>query len=203
MPYGPQNAIEHSKKANTPAKKKKWAHIANAALKTYGEKGVGKAIATANAAMGDRWWPQGWFDSSAFRQWADVRYRKTIRRGATGREEGTFEEEVDDLDEEQTSDSDYRRPFHDAVYDREFTSKQRKSAAESGAAMAGGGFPINSKADLANARQALGRAKNRAATIAHIKKRAKALGVKLPENWPNDADPFVSRVAQPRFVILR
>ena len=91
---------------------------------------------------------------------------------------------------EAAADSDYRAPYTDAIYDREFSAKQRKKAASEGEAMKGGGFPIKNKEDLANARQALGRAKNRAATIRHIKKRAKALGVKLPEGWPNDADPF-------------
>ncbi|PWT71216.1 MAG: hypothetical protein C5B60_11170, partial [Chloroflexi bacterium] len=90
-------------------------------------------------------------------------------------------------EEEAEATSDYRSPFVDAVYDREFSAEQRKKAASEGAAMKGGGFPIRNKEDLANARQALGRAKNRSATIAHIKKRAKALGVDLPEDWPNDS----------------
>jgi hypothetical protein len=88
-------------------------------------------------------------------------------------------------------DSDYRHPFSHATYDREFSAEQRKKAAEKGHAMKGGGFPINTKEDLANARHALGRAKNRAATIRHIKKRARALGVELPKNWPNDAETVV------------
>jgi cation transport regulator ChaB len=71
--------------------------------------------------------------------------------------------------------------------DRTFTSQEREDLEKKGYAMKGGGFPIENKADLENARQALGRAKNRAATIAHIKKRAKALGVDLPSNWPNDS----------------
>jgi hypothetical protein len=71
--------------------------------------------------------------------------------------------------------------------DREFSAEERKKAEEAGHAMEGGSFPIKTKADLRNAMQALGRASNRAATIRHIKKRAKALGVDLPEGWPNDS----------------
>ena len=59
---------------------------------------------------------------------------------------------------------------------REFSTKQRKAAAKTGAAMPGGGYPIKNRSDLANAKQAIGRAKNRSATIAHINKRAQALG---------------------------
>jgi hypothetical protein len=93
----------------------------------------------------------------------------------------------EDDDEDDDDDGDTKDGVIYPVGDREFSEEQRKKAAASGAAMKGGGFPIKNKEDLANARQALGRAKNRSATIAHIKKRAKALGAKLPENWPNDS----------------
>jgi hypothetical protein len=59
---------------------------------------------------------------------------------------------------------------------RDFSQKQRKKLAKSGEAMPGGGYPIANKQDLANAKQAIGRAKNRSATIRHINERAKALG---------------------------
>jgi hypothetical protein len=59
---------------------------------------------------------------------------------------------------------------------REFSDKSREKLAKTGAAMPHGGFPIVNKEDLANAKKAIGRAKNRAATIRHINKRAKALG---------------------------
>jgi len=59
---------------------------------------------------------------------------------------------------------------------REFSQDKRKSLAKKGEALPGGGFPIVNREDLANAKRALGRAKNRAATIRHINKRAKALG---------------------------
>lgn len=74
---------------------------------------------------------------------------------------------------------------------REFSEAERESASESGAAMPGGGFPIKTVADLRNAISAIGRAKDRAATIAHIKSRAAALGRDdlIPDKWKGaDAD---------------
>lgn len=76
---------------------------------------------------------------------------------------------------------------------REFSDKQRAAAADSGAAMPGGGFPIENTGDLKNAIQAVGRAKNPDAAKAHIKARAKALGAEglLPDTWkraPDDID---------------
>lgn len=59
---------------------------------------------------------------------------------------------------------------------REFSTKQRKKLAKTGVAMPHGGFPIANRQDLNNAKRAIGRAKNRAATIRHINDRAKALG---------------------------
>src|SRR6266699_5647264 len=53
MPWSASDAKSHTKAADTPEKQKKWATVANAALKTY--KGdEGKAIASANAAVGKR-----------------------------------------------------------------------------------------------------------------------------------------------------
>lgn len=66
-----------------------------------------------------------------------------------------------------------------------FTKKQRDAMAESGEAMSDGSFPIrddHGEQDLANAVQSIGRAKDRTAAEAHIRKRAKALNLedKLP-----------------------
>jgi len=72
---------------------------------------------------------------------------------------------------------------HREMEAREFSQSRRKKLAKSGAAMPGGGFPIVNKEDLSNARQAIGRAKNPSAARAHIRERAKALGVKLPSKW--------------------
>ena len=71
------------------------------------------------------------------------------------------------------------------VEKREFTTAERETAAESGAAMSDGSYPIKTVKDLKNAIQASGRAKNPAAVKAHIKLRAKALGKEdlIPDNW--------------------
>jgi hypothetical protein len=71
------------------------------------------------------------------------------------------------------------------LYFRQFDAKARKDAAKSGAAMPDGSFPIENEQDLKNAIQAIGRAKDPEAAKAHIRKRAKALGLTdlLPESW--------------------
>jgi hypothetical protein len=83
-------------------------------------------------------------------------------------------------------------PIDDATYvaKRAFTAEQRKKAAKSGAAMNDGSYPIENKDDLANAVRAFGRAKNPAATKAHIKRRAAALGATqmLPSEWGKSAE---------------
>src|SRR5262245_4222598 len=83
------------------------------------------------------------------------------------------DEEVDD----ECEDSGY--------FDREFSTKQREKMAKKGQAMPHGGFPIAHGGDLRNAIKAIGRAKNPGAAKAHIKKRARALGLTklLPESW--------------------
>lgn len=65
------------------------------------------------------------------------------------------------------------------VAERVFSAAERQKAAKSGAAMPDGSFPIHTPEDLANARQAIGRAApdKQDAVKAHIRKRAKALGV--------------------------
>ena len=59
-----------------------------------------------------------------------------------------------------------------------FSTKERKGEARTGVAMRDGSFPIRNRQDLANARQAIGRAKpgKRAAVRAHIATRARELG---------------------------
>lgn len=59
---------------------------------------------------------------------------------------------------------------------KDYTDAQRADMADSGQAMASGGFPIKTVKDLKNAIRSIGRAKDRAAAIAHIIARAKALG---------------------------
>jgi phage head maturation protease len=66
---------------------------------------------------------------------------------------------------------------------RDFSTAQRQDAADTGAALPDGSFPIKNKEDLSNARQAVGRAKDPGKARAHIRSRAQDLGVKLPDNW--------------------
>lgn len=81
-------------------------------------------------------------------------------------------------------------PF--AIEKREFSSEQREDLAGSGKALPDGSFPIANKADLSNAIQAIGRAKDRNKVMAHIKSRAAALGASdmLPDTWKQQ-DPDV------------
>jgi hypothetical protein len=73
----------------------------------------------------------------------------------------------------------------DAYLKREFSDEQRRHLAGTGAAMPGGGYPIENKGDLHNAIQAFGRAKDKAKTKAHIISRARSLGATdmLPDDW--------------------
>ena len=80
---------------------------------------------------------------------------------------------------------------------REFSAEQRRSAAESGAALPDGSFPIHNKSDLHNAMQAIGRAKDPAKAKAHIRRRAKALGLsgELSDAFKSGV-PYAERVAE-------
>ena len=77
------------------------------------------------------------------------------------------------------------------VAKREVKRKERESLASQGKALPDGSFPIKDKSDLANARQAIGRSKNPTAARALIRRRARELGVSLPDNWKSlgSADP--------------
>jgi len=57
--------------------------------------------------------------------------------------------------------------------------------AERGYALPDGSYPIKDEADLRNAIQAYGRAKDKEAAKAHIMKRAMSLGLEelIPSNW--------------------
>jgi len=59
---------------------------------------------------------------------------------------------------------------------KKYSAAERKKAAKKGAARSDGSFPIETAADLARAKHAVGRAKNPTAAKAHINRRAKALG---------------------------
>ena len=68
---------------------------------------------------------------------------------------------------------------------RAYSDESRMSMAKAGQALADGSFPVKDEADLRNAIQAFGRAKNPAEAKAHIMKRAVALGLEdlIPTNW--------------------
>lgn len=78
----------------------------------------------------------------------------------------------------------------EAVEKRTFTADERKKDAQSGAALPDGSFPIENESDLKNAMRAIGRAKDPAKAKAHIRSRAKALGLsdKLSDAFKRDED---------------
>lgn len=87
---------------------------------------------------------------------------------------------------------------------REVKQKEREALASQGDALPGGGFPIKNKGDLANARQAVGRAKNPGAARALIRRRARELGVALPDTWSKKfAKTLIATVEAERFVLAK
>jgi hypothetical protein len=68
---------------------------------------------------------------------------------------------------------------------RAYSEESRMSMAKQGHALPDGSYPVKDEADLRNAIQAFGRAKNPAEAKAHIMKRAVALGLEdlIPMNW--------------------
>lgn len=68
---------------------------------------------------------------------------------------------------------------------KDYSPEARERMAKDGEALPDGSFPIADCADLENAIQAVGRAKDQSEARTHIKKRAKALecDVELPEDW--------------------
>lgn len=82
-----------------------------------------------------------------------------------------------------------------SVAKRKFSGKDRKRLVGSGAAMSDGSFPIANAKDLSNAHQAIGRAKNPAKAKAHIKNRAKALGLPNPFKESKKAAKLAEAVA--------
>jgi hypothetical protein len=65
--------------------------------------------------------------------------------------------------------------FEEFVNEREYSEEERAEMADKGEALPDGSYPIADKADLKNAIQAYGRAKNQSLAAKHIAKRAKAL----------------------------
>jgi len=71
----------------------------------------------------------------------------------------------------------------DDLEERDFPAAKRKRMAKAGTAMPDGSFPIANAEDLANARRLAGKSKSysKAQVMAHIRKRARALGIGLDE----------------------
>jgi len=78
---------------------------------------------------------------------------------------------------------------------RTFSDPKRKELAKKGAAMPDGSFPIENEGDLRNAIKLAGNAKNPDAAKAHIKKRARALGLTklIPEDWQQQHSEEIPR----------
>lgn len=81
-------------------------------------------------------------------------------------------------------DDDSAEPY----WKREFSASDRKRDAKSGAAESDGSFPIHNSGDLHNAMRAIGRSKNPSKTRAHIRARARALGLtsELSDSFKRD-----------------
>lgn len=78
---------------------------------------------------------------------------------------------------------------------KDYSPEARERMAKNGEAMPDGSYPIADCADLKNAIQAIGRAKDQAATKKHIKKRARALDcdIELPEDWnTHEEEPIMA-----------
>lgn len=73
---------------------------------------------------------------------------------------------------------------------RAYSEESRSAMANAGQALPDGSYPIKDEADLRNAIQAYGRAKDKTAAKAHIMKRALALGLEdlIPMNWVSKED---------------
>jgi len=76
----------------------------------------------------------------------------------------------------------------DLALKRMYSDERRTELAEGGMALPDGSYPIVDEADLKNAIQAFGRAKDKEAAKRHIMKRARALGKEdmIPEEWSAD-----------------
>ena len=137
-------------------------------------------------------------------QSSEVAYRQSITKSAWNREElrKTYNEAIarfrdaevkaDEANAEFTKASNsldsLRTLSRGEVVKREFSDDKRQNLASKGKAMPDGSFPIETKGDLSNAVQSIGRAKDYDATKKHIITQAKSLGAEdmLPEEWQNE-----------------
>lgn len=93
------------------------------------------------------------------------------------------------------------------VEKREFSTEERENLAESGAALPDGSYPIKTVADLKNALQSFGRAKDKQKVKEHIIRRARALDAvdQLPEDWnvEKTVQAFIAKFDKPSFEAAR
>jgi len=103
---------------------------------------------------------------------------------------GYDEYELESFDYEMSEDDEIKALEAELEIKRMYSREQRERMAEAGDALPDGSYPIADKADLQNAIQAFGRAKDKDAAKKHIVKRAKELGLEdmLPEDWMSDDD---------------
>lgn len=83
---------------------------------------------------------------------------------------------------------------------REYSQEERERLAKKGHALPDGSYPIVDREDLENAIQAIGRAKDPDKAKAHIKKRARELGLTelIPEGWNSvDVEALRARLKRP------
>jgi len=84
------------------------------------------------------------------------------------------------------------------IVKREVSDKEREQLADQGMALPDGSYPIKTVADLKNAIQAFGRAKDPAKVKQHIITRARALGAidQLPEGWNVKKSPVIDTILE-------
>lgn len=97
-------------------------------------------------------------------------------------------EDGDDIDSKSDEDDVETADVDDVEEKRAYSEERRMSMAEAGEALPDGSYPIADEADLRNAIQAYGRAKDKEAAKAHIVKRAEDLELEnlIPENWDDE-----------------
>jgi len=86
---------------------------------------------------------------------------------------------------------------------RDFSASERRTAAQTGAAMSDGSFPIYNAKDLENAIRLAGHASNPAKAKAHIKSRARSLGLtgNLPDDWGGGSKKLAKRLLKAETIL--
>lgn len=105
----------------------------------------------------------------------------------------------DEYDPEQANE--IEEEVADLALKRMYSDERRKELAAQGHALPDGSYPIVDEADLKNAIQAYGRAKDKSAAKTHITKRAKALGRAelIPDEW-SDGEKVLSDDEAKKFI---